>query len=52
MIRKMNLQKEASLPKEINLTYVKSPLNVPSILEKRMIYLERNLKGQYKSQLS
>ncbi len=35
MIRKMNLQKEASLPKEINLTYVKSPLNVPSILEKK-----------------
>lgn len=28
-------KKEASLPKEINLTYVKSPLNVPSILEKK-----------------
>lgn len=26
--------KEAQLPKEINITYVKSPLNVPSILEK------------------
>ena len=28
-------KKEASLPKEINLTYVKSPLNVPSIIQKQ-----------------
>ena len=29
---------------ELNITYVKSPLNVPSILEKILIFLTRNLK--------
>ncbi|OJT74630.1 hypothetical protein BM529_11885 [Clostridioides difficile] len=29
---------------EINLTYVKSPLNVPSIIQKQDDLLERNLK--------
>lgn len=31
------------LPKEINVTYVKSPLNVPSILEKMIHYSIKNL---------
>ena len=31
------------LPKEINVTYVKSPLNVPSILEKNDSYSIKNL---------
>lgn len=37
-------KEKTTVPKEINITYVKAPLNIPSILEKIEICLEKNFQ--------